>query len=48
MWEDLTALGNFILDTMSDLATLCLSGILIFVFGLFILELVIKFFKRIL
>lgn len=48
MWDDLTNLANFILNTMSGIAALCMTGILVFVFGLFILELVIKFFKKIL
>ena len=49
MWSDLTLVSQFALDTVQALFNLVLSGgILICGIGLWILGLVVKFFRRIL
>lgn len=46
VWSDLTSIANFLFSTLSQVANLVMSTILVVVVGLFILRLVIKFFKR--
>ena len=49
MWSDLTLVSQFILNTVQSVITLVMSGgILICSVGLWILGLVVKFFRRIL
>lgn len=49
MWSDLTLVSQFILNTVQAVITLVMSGgILICSVGLWILGLVVKFFRRIL
>ena len=49
MWSDLTLVSQFALNTIHDIFDLVLSGgILICAIGLWILGLVVKFFRRIL
>lgn len=47
MWNDLTSIVNFILNIMSSIGSLVLNSILVLSVGLWILSLVIKFFKKI-
>lgn len=49
MWQDLTLVSQFLLNTIQSVITLVLSGgILITSVGLWILAHVVKFFRRIL
>lgn len=48
MWDDLTLIVNFVLNTMSSIGSLVLNSILVLSVGLWVLSLVIKLFKKIL
>lgn len=47
VWNDLTAVADFLLDTMGDIYTLMMSTILVVSIVFFVLRLVIKMFKKI-